>query len=120
MGTGLMPKCSYGRLSTLICLRLCTLLAFALQLQAGGAVTVAHAEEVAEQLYPGRYVAVCKPMPIFGCVCDTDLAGQPPAFPRLAKEFNVDNSVIRDAEYLRMIEWSRLTCNVVTQSRSLR
>jgi hypothetical protein len=80
---------------------------------------VARAEEVAEQLYPGRYAAVCKPMPMFGCVCDTDLAGQIPAFTQLAKEFNVDNSVIRDAEYLRMIERFRQTCDAVT-SGSLR
>jgi hypothetical protein len=106
-----MPKCSYGRLSTLICLRLCTLLAFALQLQAGGAVTVAHAEEVAEQLYPGRYVAVCKPMPIFGCVCETDSPGQVVPFPQLTSEVgdHIDR-IPRDGEYSRMIDWMRRAC----------
>jgi hypothetical protein len=83
-------------------------------------MVTARAEEVVEQLYPGRYVAVCKPTAIYGCVCEGDLAGRAPTFPLLTNQSNADNSVIRDAKYLRMIEWLRLTCNAATQSRSLR
>src|SRR6516225_295962 len=107
MGTGLMPKCSYGRLSTLICLRLCTLLAFALQIQAGGAVTVARAEEVAEQLYPGRYVAVCKPMPIVGCLCETDI-GHASIFPQSVSDASDPAKLKRDGDYSQMVQWLRL------------
>src|SRR6266566_883659 len=31
-----------------------------------------HAVEATDPLYPGRYVATCKPGPMFGCVCEAD------------------------------------------------
>ena len=36
----------------------------------------------AANLYPGRYVAVCTPAPIFGCVCTTDSPGEAFTFTR--------------------------------------
>src|SRR6266436_8632353 len=30
----------------------------------------------ATNLYPGRYVAVCKPAPIIGCLCSSDSQGE--------------------------------------------
>jgi hypothetical protein len=113
-----MPKCksargnrSYGRLSTSIPLRLCILFAVALQIEAGATVAVARAEEESEPLYPGRYVAVCKPAPIVGCVCETDVPGQMVPFPQLASQAgdHVDQ-LSQDAEYWRMIEWLRRVC----------
>jgi hypothetical protein len=48
-----------GRSGTELC---STLVGVALQILAGGlTVTGAHAAEAAEALYPGRYVATCKP-----------------------------------------------------------
>ena len=58
---------------------------------------------------------LASPAPVFGCVCETDSAGPAPS-----NESNVDNSLIRDGEYSRMIEWLRLTCHAVTQSSRLR
>jgi hypothetical protein len=95
---------------------LCVLLVSALQLQTGGAVTGVRAEEVTEQIYPGRFIAVCKPAPVFGCVCESDLVGQAPAFPRLTSDTTGDAGPIHDDEHLRAIEWLRLTCQAVTQS----
>ena len=63
---------------------------------------------------------LASPAPVFGCVCETDSAGLAPIFPLLANESNVDNSLICDGEYSRMIEWLRLTCHAVTQSSRLR
>ena len=123
MTTGLPPNCEFarsnpaqGRLTTSACLHPFALLAFALQLQAGAAVTGARAEEVAEQIYPGRFIAVCKPAPVFGCVCESDFAGQAQAFPRLTSDTTGDAGLIHDGEHLRAIEWLRLTCQAVTQS----
>jgi hypothetical protein len=73
------------------------------------------AEEVAEQIYPGRFIAVCKPAPVFGCVCESDFAGQAQAFPRLTSDTG-DTGPIHDDEHLRAIEWLHLTCEAVTQS----
>jgi hypothetical protein len=122
MTTGLMPKCKLARstpgqggLTVSVCL-LCVLLVSALQLQAGVAVTGVRAEEVTEQIYPGRFIAVCKPAPVFGCVCESDLVGQAQAFPRLTSDTAGDAGLIRDDEHLRAIEWVRLTCQAVTQS----
>jgi hypothetical protein len=41
----------------------------------GSAITGARADETSEALYPGRYVANCKPAPIVGCVCKSDSIG---------------------------------------------
>ena len=84
------------------------------------AVTAAHADEASESLYPGRYVTNCKPAPIVGCVCETDSAAQTPQRAQNTNDVADHNRRIRDIEYLRMIEWMRLTCTAVTQSGGLR
>jgi hypothetical protein len=84
------------------------------------AVTAAHADEGFESVYPGRYVANCKPAPTVGCVCETDSAMQTPQLAQNTNDVADHNGRIRDIEYLRMIEWMRLTCNAVTQSGRLR
>ena len=123
MTIGLPPNCEFARSNfargrhTVSCsLQLGALLAFALQLLVGGAITGARAEEAVEQIYPGRFIAVCKPAPVFGCVCESDLVGQAPAFPRLTSDTTGDAGLIHDGEHLRAIEWLRLTCQAVTQS----
>jgi len=49
-------------------------------------------------IYPGRYVANCKPTGNSGCACDADPQN------------------IHDPEYLRMIEWLLQTCTSLMQS----
>jgi hypothetical protein len=91
------------------------LIALVFQIPAGGfAVTAAHADE---DLYPGRYVAHCKQSPIGGCVCTADSAGPTPQLAQSTQ--SVDPDRIRDPEYLRMLEWLRLTCSAVTGSEVL-
>ena len=54
--------------------------------------------EAPAQIYPGRYVANCKPAGNSGCACDADPQN------------------IHDPEYLRMIEWLVQTCTSLMQS----
>jgi hypothetical protein len=68
----------------------------------GLGVTAVRADESLESVYPGRYVANCKPAPVVGCVC-----GEP-------------NGPIEDMETSRMLVWMRRTCTAVTQPGSLR
>ena len=82
-------------------------------------LSAARADEASKSLYPSRYVTNCKPAPIVGCVCDTD-AGQALQPFRSTSGANDHTQRIRDTEYVRMIEWMRLTCNAVTQSEGLR
>jgi hypothetical protein len=97
------------------------LLVFALQMHAdGSAITVARADDSSENLYPGQYAANCKPASIGGCVCETDPAGEVLTPSRLTNETDNHNSRIRNAKYLRMIEWLRLTCNAIFQSEAVR
>jgi hypothetical protein len=67
----------------------------------------------AANLYPGRYVAVCKPAPIFGCVCATDSTEQALMF-ELDSKTNHHLKDGADSEYLRMISWLRRTCESLT------
>ena len=96
------------------------LIALGCEMQPGGsALTRAHADESSDALYPGRYVANCKPAPIVGCVCETDTAGQ------TRQLFQTDSELayharIGDIEYLRMTEWLRATCIAVTRPGGLR
>jgi hypothetical protein len=69
----------------------------------GLGVTAVRANEGFESVYPGRYVANCKPAPVVGCVCVTEV-GDP----------------LEDVETSRMLEWMRRTCTAVTQPGSLR
>ena len=97
------------------------LIAFALQMQAGGLViTGAHADETSASLYPGRYVANCKPAPIVGCVCKTDLTGSTRQLFQTAGDSNDHDGRIGGIEYLRMMEWLRATCTAVTRPGGLR
>ena len=76
-----------------------------------------HADEAAtEPLYPGRHNAICKPAPILGCLCETN-AGPVSIFPQLASEASDPVAPIRDIEYLRLVEWLRLTCQRVLDSK---
>src|SRR6516164_9527576 len=80
------------------------LIALGCEMQTGGsAITRARADESSDALYPGRYVANCKPAPIVGCVCETDTAGQ-------TRQLFQTDARIGDIEYLRMTEWLRATC----------
>jgi hypothetical protein len=89
------------------------LIALASQVHAGGSnVTAARADENPETLYPGRYVANCRPTPIV-CTCEADSEGQ-------TSESKEHESHIQHIEYLRMVDWLRLTCTAVTQSGRLR
>jgi hypothetical protein len=75
----------------------------------------------AANLYPGRYVAVCTPAPIIGCVCTTDSPGKVLTFPELASTADHHHlKDVGDTEYLRMIAWLRRTCASLTQSASPR
>jgi hypothetical protein len=58
--------------------------------------------EPPDEIYPGRYVANCKPAVKSGCVCDSD------------------PQHIRDPEYLREIEWLLQTCTSLMQSERRR
>jgi hypothetical protein len=76
-----------------------------------------HADEAAaEPLYPGRHNAICRPAPILGCLCETN-AGQVSIFPQLASDDADPVAPIRNVEYLRMVEWLRLTCQRVVNSK---
>jgi hypothetical protein len=97
------------------------LIAFALQMQAGGLViTGAHADETSASLYPGRYVANCKPAPIASCLCETDPPGQVSGSSQFTNKVSDQNGHIQDPEYLQMIEWLRLTCDAVARSSTTR
>jgi len=66
-------------------------------------VAAAQADEASKSLYPGRYVTNCKPAPIVGCVCETDLAAQTPRGAQNTGDVADHNRRIRDIEYLRMM-----------------
>jgi hypothetical protein len=93
------------------------LVVLALQMQAGG-FNLANADELVEPLYPGRYVANCKPAAGFGCICDTDSTSQDSTLSPVSSETR--NGHIQDVELRRLVEWMRLTCAAITQPRELR
>jgi hypothetical protein len=94
------------------------LIAVGCQMQAAGlALTGARADDASAALYPGGHVTNCKPAPIAGCVCESDSAGQMLQLLPSTSESADDNRRTRDIEHSRMIEWMRLTCIAVTQSR---
>ena len=90
------------------------------RLQSRFGITGARADEISAAIYPGRYVANCKPAPIVGCVCDTDLAGSTRPLFQTAGDSNAHDGHIEGIEYLRMIEWLRATCTAVTRPGGLR
>jgi hypothetical protein len=81
----------------------------------GFGVTAVRADEGFESVYPGRYVANCKPAPVVGCVCVIDSAGSTPQLAQSTTEVGDPNGRIEDTEYSRMLEWMRRTCIAVTQ-----
>jgi hypothetical protein len=76
-------------------------------------VTAVHADDGFESVYPGRYVANCRPAPVGGCVCVIDSAGSTPQIS--ATGAGDPNGRSEDVEYSRMLEWMRRTCTAVTQ-----
>ena len=83
----------------------------------GFTVAAPHADEAAtEPLVPGRHNTICKPAPILGCLCETN-AGQVSIFPQFVSDDVDPVAPIRDVEYLRMVEWLRLTCQRVVNSK---
>jgi hypothetical protein len=68
-------------------------------------------------LYPGRYVAVCKPAPIIGCLCSSDSQGEMSVFPELIGA--ADHRSKDDTEYLQMVTWLRRTCTSVTRPTNI-
>ena len=97
------------------------LIALECEMQPGGAaVTAARAEESSDALYPGRYVANCKPAPIVGCVCKTDSTGPMRQIFQTAGESDEHEGRPGDIEYVRMMEWLRATCSAVTRRSGLR
>jgi len=84
------------------------------------AITGVRADESSEALYPGRYVANCKPAPLVDCVCQTDPTGPAQQLFGTAGESNDDEGRPGDIEYLRMMEWLRATCSAVTQPAGVR
>jgi hypothetical protein len=96
--------------------RWAVLLALVLALQAvGGALAQPQADAPdATNLYPGRYVAVCKPAPIIGCLCSNDSQGQMSVFPELISRADHQSKDVRDSEYLQMVMWLRRTCTSLT------
>ena len=77
----------------------------------GGAAT-AHPDEAAEPLYPGRHIAICKPAPIVGCLCETD-TGHASIFPQSISDASDPATLKRDDEYSQMVQWLRLTCQTI-------
>jgi len=63
-------------------------------------------------VYPGRYVAICKPAPITGCLCSSD--SQASVFPELTGTAKHRSKDVRDADYLQMVTWLRRTCISLT------
>ena len=82
------------------------------------AVAGVHADGTAEPQYPGRHAANCKPGPLFGCVCETGSGRKLSIFPQLTSVADDSSRQTGDIEYLRMVEWLRRTCQVLTESRN--
>jgi hypothetical protein len=70
----------------------------------------AYADESTEPLYPGRHIASCKPAPIVGCLCETDI-GHASIFPQ--SDASDPAELRRDGEYSQMVRWLRLTCQTI-------
>jgi hypothetical protein len=73
----------------------------------------------ATNLYPGRYVAVCKPAPIIGCLCSGDSQGEISVFPELTGAADHRPENVKDTEYLQMVTWLRRTCASLTRPTNL-
>jgi hypothetical protein len=76
------------------------------------AISRVRAYESSDALYPGRYVANCKPTPIVGCLCETD-TGHASIFPQSVSDASDSAMPARDGEYSQMVQWLRLTCQTI-------
>jgi hypothetical protein len=85
----------------------------------GSAVAGTRANEATDPLYPGRYVATCKPGPMFGCVCEADSGRQLSIFPQFS-DAGYLTAPNQEIEYLRMVEWLRRTCQAVRNQEAFR
>lgn len=96
--------------------RWAVLLALVLALQAVGEARAQPQADApdATNLYPGRYVAVCKPAPNIGCLCSSYSQDQMSVFPELTSTADHDSKDVRDSEYLQMVTWLRRTCTSLT------
>jgi hypothetical protein len=83
------------------------------------AVTGEHADEATEALYPGRYVASCRPGPMVGCLCDTG-TGQASIFPQIISDAADAANPMQDHEFSQMVQWLRVTCASLAQSKGSR
>ena len=92
----------------------------ATRLQSRFDITGARADESSAAIYPGRYAGNCKPAPIVGCACETDLSGSTRQLFQTAGDSNDHDGRIGGIEYLRMMEWLRATCTAVTRPGGLR
>jgi hypothetical protein len=90
------------------------LIVLTVALASGLVVTRTQADETSE-LYPGRYVAHCKPAPNVGCVCETDALGQVSTFPQPISQARNGTDGVQEVEFLRMIDWLQRTCMALTQ-----
>jgi len=101
--------------------RWAVLLALVLALQAVGEARAQPQADApdATNLYPGRYVAVCKPAPIIGCLCSSDSQGEILAFPELTNTADHRPKDVTDTEYLQMVTWLRRTCTSLTNAATV-
>src|SRR5262249_430433 len=72
------------------------------------------------EVYPGRFVANCKPAGNGGCACDTDRQKRVSTSADFVSEDEGFVTDIRDPEHLRLIEWVRQTCTWLMQSEKRR
>jgi hypothetical protein len=88
------------------------LIALGCELLQPSEISPARADESSDELYPGRYVANCKPAPIVGCLCGTD-TGHASIFPQSVSDVSDPAKLKRDGEYSQMVQWLRLTCQTI-------
>ena len=90
------------------------------QLVVGEALAQSQADAPhASNLYPGRYVAVCKPAPVIGCLCSGDSQSEMLVFPELTGVADHRSNDVRDTEYLQMVTWLRRTCASLTRPTNI-
>jgi hypothetical protein len=107
-----------GRIEMSMCISRWTLLTtLALAIVAPRHAVAQVQSEAPDGVYPGRYVANCKPAGNGGCVCDTDSQRRASTSADVASTVDGQVTDIRDPEYLRMIEWFRQTCTSLMQER---
>jgi hypothetical protein len=90
------------------------------QLVVGEALAQSQADAPdASNLYPGRYVAVCKPAPVIGCLCSGDSQSEISVFLEFTGVTDHRPEEVKDTEYLQMVTWLRRTCASLTRPTNL-